>query len=203
LGWERFALIGHSRGAMIAFLAAGTLPERISHLVLIEGGLPRTATAEQAPEVLADSLRALRLATARARQFYPGFAEAVAARQQGLFPLTESDALLLARHGVVETDRGFHWSYDPKLMAGSEVRFSIEQVEAFRRRLTAPTQVILGLQGFIAQEPEALAWLARSPEWQQVWLPGDHHLHMHAQCDAVASAIRRHLNIPDDEEGLV
>jgi pimeloyl-ACP methyl ester carboxylesterase len=32
LGWSTFSLIGHSRGAMISMLAAGTFPSRISHL---------------------------------------------------------------------------------------------------------------------------------------------------------------------------
>src|SRR5690625_7580011 len=36
LGWSRFALMGHSRGAMISMLAAGTFRERISHRAMFE-----------------------------------------------------------------------------------------------------------------------------------------------------------------------
>jgi pimeloyl-ACP methyl ester carboxylesterase len=194
LGWQQFALIGHSRGAMIAFLAAGTLPQRISHLVLIEGGPPRTAEPEQAPELLAESLRTVRLALARQRQCYSSFAAAVAARMQGMFPLQRPDAEALAYQGVGETALGYFWSYDAKLIASSEMRLSIEQVAAFRSRLVARTLVVLAQNGLIVQEPQAQDWLAAAPQWQQLWLPGDHHLHMHAQCDQVAKAINAHLS---------
>lgn len=195
LGWDRFALLGHSRGAMVAFIAAGTLPHRISHLSLVEGGPPRTATADQAPEVLAESLRTVRLALARQRQFYPSFAAAVSARMQGMFPLAWPDAEVLARRAVCETAEGFYWSYDPKLIAGSELRLSQEQVDAFRSRIRARTQVILAEDGFLVKEPSALDWLAAAPQWQQLWLPGDHHLHMHAQGERVATAVRTHLEL--------
>jgi pimeloyl-ACP methyl ester carboxylesterase len=33
LGWDSFALLGHSRGAAIAMLTASAFPERITHLV--------------------------------------------------------------------------------------------------------------------------------------------------------------------------
>ena len=46
MGWQRFALMGHSRGAMLAFLAAGALPERISHLILIDA-LKRSLIASE------------------------------------------------------------------------------------------------------------------------------------------------------------
>ena len=52
LGWSRFALIGHSRGAMISTLFAATYPEKVTHLVGIEGLLPGTTEENQAPAQL-------------------------------------------------------------------------------------------------------------------------------------------------------
>ncbi|MCA9779175.1 MAG: alpha/beta fold hydrolase, partial [Candidatus Eremiobacteraeota bacterium] len=49
LGWERFVLMGHSMGAGIASLAAGTFPERIEKLILIEGIGPFASPDEEAP----------------------------------------------------------------------------------------------------------------------------------------------------------
>src|SRR5690606_28472850 len=49
LGWETFSLVGHSRGAGTAMLLAGTFPERIERLVLIEGGVPLVDAASEAP----------------------------------------------------------------------------------------------------------------------------------------------------------
>lgn len=193
LGWPAFSLLGHSRGAMICFLAAGTFPSRITHLNLIEGGLPRMAAADQAPELLAEAIRTLRLAAQRPRQHYPSFARAVAARTRGMFPLAECDAEVLARHGVVETEQGYSWSYDAKLLAGSEVRFTSEQVLAFRDRISAPTLLIVAEAGILLQAPEALAWFDAKSAWQLCRLPGGHHHHMHEQAPAVAARIREHL----------
>lgn len=193
LAWQKFALVGHSRGAMIGLLTAGTQPQRISHLVLIEGGPPRTAAPDQAPEVLAESLRTQRVALSRQRQFYASFAEAVDARMQGMFPLARADAEALARQGVGETPQGFYWSYDPKLIAGSEVRLSPAQVDAFGSRIQARTLVVLAEGGLILQEQTSMEWLRSQSQWQLLWLPGDHHLHMHAQCAPVARAINTHL----------
>lgn len=193
LGWSTFSLLGHSRGAMISLLAAGTFPARISHLCLLEGGIPRLATATDAPQLLAEAIRTLRIATARPPGCYPDFAAAVAARANGFTPLAEPDAEALARHGVMETSSGFVWSYDPKLLAGSEVRLSLEQVLAFRGNITANTMVILAEQGLVVQESMAVELLCSRPDWNVVRLPGGHHLHMHEQAPAIASLINRHL----------
>lgn len=40
LGWQRFALLGHSLGAIISVQLAGALPDRVSHLALIDGVIP-------------------------------------------------------------------------------------------------------------------------------------------------------------------
>jgi pimeloyl-ACP methyl ester carboxylesterase len=57
LGWERFNLLGHSRGAAIALLYAGAFPEHVDKLVLLEGGVPVLGLAAEAPATLARSFR--------------------------------------------------------------------------------------------------------------------------------------------------
>ena len=57
MAWQRCTLLGHSRGAGISMLFAATFPERVDKLILLEGGLPLTAEAEEAPAGLAEALR--------------------------------------------------------------------------------------------------------------------------------------------------
>ena len=52
LGWKRFALLGHSLGAIVSLVLAGALPERVTHLGLIDGVVPPTAAGENAAERL-------------------------------------------------------------------------------------------------------------------------------------------------------
>ncbi|MDH3588215.1 MAG: alpha/beta hydrolase, partial [Gammaproteobacteria bacterium] len=56
MGWQRFGLLGHSLGASVATLVAGTVPDRVSRLICIEGFGPLTTAAEKAPRQLAKSI---------------------------------------------------------------------------------------------------------------------------------------------------
>jgi pimeloyl-ACP methyl ester carboxylesterase len=52
LGWQRCALLGHSLGAGVAVCFAGTFPQRIDRLALIDGMGPLSTPAEEAPQRL-------------------------------------------------------------------------------------------------------------------------------------------------------
>ncbi|MBC7210901.1 MAG: alpha/beta fold hydrolase, partial [Pseudomonas sp.] len=58
LGWARFGLLGHSLGAIISVQLAGALPERVSHLALIDGVIPPTLSEQDAAERLGLALQA-------------------------------------------------------------------------------------------------------------------------------------------------
>ncbi len=57
LGWQRFALLGHSLGAIISVQLAGALPDRVSHLALIDGVIPPTGAEQDAGERLGMALQ--------------------------------------------------------------------------------------------------------------------------------------------------
>src|SRR5690606_24794956 len=83
LGWQKFALLGHSRGAIVAMLAAGTFPERITHLALIEGLLPEPGSIAEAPQQLATSIKTLQALEKKPLGLYVSIAEAISARARG------------------------------------------------------------------------------------------------------------------------
>ena len=57
LGWDHFSLLGHSMGAGIASYLAGTIPEKIRFVILIEGLGSMVLKAEKMPENLRESSR--------------------------------------------------------------------------------------------------------------------------------------------------
>jgi pimeloyl-ACP methyl ester carboxylesterase len=52
-GLAAFRLLGHSLGAIISVQLAGALPERVSHLALIDGVIPRPAPSRMPPSAWA------------------------------------------------------------------------------------------------------------------------------------------------------
>jgi len=57
LGWNRFALLGHSLGGGIASFVAATLPERIDRVAMIEGLGPPTSDPADGPANLRKTIQ--------------------------------------------------------------------------------------------------------------------------------------------------
>lgn len=201
LGWQRFALLGHSRGAIISTLVAGTFPERISHAALIDGHLPTLADTRGSAVQLAKSLHEQRRYAASTPSFFHSFDRAVMARANGFLPLQESAAILLAQRGVREESRGFYWHNDQRLKAASEVKLTRDHLRDFHTAISA--QVLLieaeGSPFFgrmrsdsnsSSENDQAFSWISTL---QQITMPGSHHLHMEDQAQQVADKIQNFL----------
>jgi pimeloyl-ACP methyl ester carboxylesterase len=189
LGWEKFSLLGHSRGAIIAMLAAGTFPERIAQLALIEGLLPEPSSVEESPQQLARSINTLRLLSGKPLTCYPDLAAAIRAREQGMFPLGHAAATALTERGVCATEKGFHWSTDQRLFAPSSIKLTREQIQAFIMRISAPIKLILAQDGIPKRFASYQREVAAFPSVDVLNLSGGHHLHMEQEVDAVAEAL--------------
>lgn len=189
LGWHKFALLGHSRGAIISTLIAGTFPERILCLGLIEGMLPDPAPAEEAPIQLAKAIEGLRNQQQKSPSVYPDMAVAIKARERGMFPLGYQAAKALTERGVIAHAHGFSWSTDPRLLAPSIIRLSREQLAAFVNRLDMPVKLLLADEGLPKLYANYLQELACFSHIRYDLLAGGHHLHMEEQVDLVADQL--------------
>lgn len=189
LGWQNFALLGHSRGAIISALSAGTFPERISHLALIDSITPPTTPAPEAAQQLARSIVEIRRHRQRGFPIYPDVDSAIEVREQAEHSLTREATRLLIRRGLKAVEGGYTWSSDPKLKAASAFRLSDEHVRSFLQRITAPTLLVPAEQG-VLRNPEryskAIECLANVRVER---LPGRHHLHMEPDSAAKLSII--------------
>ena len=159
LDWDTFALIGHSMGAGISTLIAGTFPDRIQNLVLLEGAGPLAADASRAPSQLAKALEdEVRAAEASPRTF-PDMEAAVAAR------LRDSDLDTGATH-------------DPRLRTRSRVRLTENQVLAFLAAIACPVLAVRALQGWPFPEELVMARLKTIRHLQTAEIEGGHHVHL-------------------------
>lgn len=194
LGWKRFHLIGHSKGAAIAALLAIARPERVERLIMLEGALsfgePPSNCADQLRRHLRDTLR-----TRRQPPCYDDVEAAVTARVSKM-PLSREAARRLVRRGTNERgDGGVEWRGDARVADASAMKFSETQIEAMLETLSVPSLLIRASSGFL--EAEAWQKYRASPMIRCVTLPGDHHFHM--QEDKVGTVARETLAFIDGE----
>lgn len=189
LGWNRFALLGHSRGAIIGTLAAGTFPERFVALGLVEGLLPEPAAPEVAPKQLANAISGLRTQQQKIPSVYPDINIAIKARERGMFPLGYEAAKALTERGVVAQAGGVSWSTDPRLLAPSMIKLSREQLAAFINQVSAPIKLILADDGLPKLYVNYLQEVEQFTQVDHEILPGGHHLHMEQEVDLVAEKL--------------
>jgi pimeloyl-ACP methyl ester carboxylesterase len=191
LGWDRFALLGHSRGAIIGTLAAGAFPERFIALGLVEGLLPEPARAEDAPKQLASAIQGLRVQQQKIPSIYPDMSIAIKARERGMFPLGHAAAKALTERGVVAQTGGVSWSTDPRLLAPSMIKLSREHLHAFVNQVSAPIKLLLADDGLPKLYANYLHEVEQFPQVDYEVLSGGHHLHMEQEVDLVAEKLNR------------
>ncbi|MFS0827734.1 alpha/beta fold hydrolase [Pseudomonas phoenicis] len=194
LGWQRFGLLGHSLGAVIAVQLAGALPERVSHLALIDGALPPTGDEQSAAERLGMALNAQLRREARAKTVYPTLDQGVGARMKGMVAVSREAAELLAQRGLMAVPGGYSWRSDSRLTLPSPARLSQAQALAFAQRVSCATCLVVAADGLLAPHARLLEQLP----FEQAVLPGGHHLHLNDEPGAslVADCFNRFFGFP-------
>ena len=174
-------------GAGVATLAAGTFPQRISSLALIEGLGPFTNPDEEAPAQLAKSLL---FKPSTKRLYYSTREKAV--ERLAFRELEPHSAQALAERALREDENGWYFHYAQEVRAPSRQRLSETQVRAFLKEIICPTLLILGKDGLKAppsysEREQAVADL------EVLTFPGKHHLHLDTP-QAIAPSILDHLH---------
>ncbi len=186
LGWQRFALLGHSRGGMICTLTAGAFPQRISHLALLDSFVPQTMTAQGAPQQLARAIEKRQKVLARPGKLYATVAQAEAARTRGESPLTPEAAHLIVGRAIEPVAGGFRWRSDEKLKIPSEVKLTEDMVHAFVTRIECPVLMLLAHQGRLQRFYGMEKILT---DMTTEIIPGSHHFHMEESAELVAARL--------------
>jgi pimeloyl-ACP methyl ester carboxylesterase len=207
MGWDTFALIGHSRGAMMSLLISGTYPQRISHLILIDAIMPPLVENEGVLERMTRSIEEVAHRLARKATQFPSRQDAITARCMSRYaPVTAATAEQLARRGLSESATGqFFWHADSKLWSLSAVGLSADMLQAFVKPLSdaaVPCLLLLGKDGLVTQSPptfiEQCQQLAIQISAQIDYFDDGHFLHMEKAAEEVAQTIQLFLSASDD-----
>ena len=186
LGLSQFALLGHSRGAMVCTLIAGTFPERISHLGLLDSFVPGTVETKQQAEQLASSIYDRRKRFSRTSKVYPTVEALLATRLRGVTPLSDLSGPDILARGMEAVEGGYRWRSDEKLKMDSEIKLTPDLVQGFVERISCPILLLLSdserMSRFYGMEAFAADMTVRE-------IKGGHHFHMEEQASGVAKAL--------------
>jgi pimeloyl-ACP methyl ester carboxylesterase len=145
LGATRFKLIGHSMGGTISLLCAGTFPERVTRLVLIEGIGPLGMDFSDAPARMRKWITEMRERGRRHFREYTSIAAGAGQLQQTNPRLSDALALDLARAGMKQNERGkWVWKFDPLHRTAAPQPFYTRQALEFLRRIECPVLIVDG-----------------------------------------------------------
>jgi len=149
-------LIGHSFGGMIALAYAGTYPERVSRLGVLDGiFLPDPEPAPIEAQMAAWVAQLDRISKAKTRRFAT-IEEAAGRMAAHNKRLTAEQAQHLARHAVRPNDDGtLSWKYDPYASARAPYRLSPTDYTALWSRITCPILMLSASESFLPDPGKA------------------------------------------------
>ncbi|XP_078343869.1 serine hydrolase-like protein 2 [Oculina patagonica] len=115
LGWEKFSIIAHSMGAFVASLYAGSFPNEVESLVLLDYGGPPALSANKPAKGLAKYATRMSNMNPRTPRVYESVEAAAVRREVSLDgnTLRKEDSLLLTKRGTTVTKDGVIFSHDP------------------------------------------------------------------------------------------
>jgi pimeloyl-ACP methyl ester carboxylesterase len=194
VGLKKPSIVGHSMGGMIALMIAGTFPEEVSRVAIVDGvtvrpGVPRAPIHE----LIADWMAQLdKISQQKPRGFrtVAEAAERISAYNKRLSPEL---ALHLATHGVRRNDNGsYSWKYDEYQGARAPYRLSVDDYAALFARIACPTLLLHGNESFL-QDPRATGMLAHFRHARCVTIQGAGHWIQHDKPDEVISILLEFL----------
>jgi len=185
----RVDLVGHSMGGTMACLFAGSRPEAVRRLVLVEGlGPPDLeGVALKLGRQFLDSRRDL-----RPHPQLRDVDEAAKRMQRFNRSLSDAEAHRLATRIVAPRDGGVTWAWDARHRARNPYPFQERVFLRFLEAIACPTMLVDGADSSYAKAtPASRVDAARAVAHQ--WLPGAGHLVHHDQPEALADVIRGFL----------
>ncbi len=191
LGWDQFVLLGHSRGAIISVLLASAMPDRISHLVLLDAIRPaaiaHSETSQQLRQFILDKNKYLH----RPHKLIATMEEAIERRCRAA-KMSRETARPIVERNLVEQPEGIRWTTDPRLNGASAFKLTTEHISSVLAAVRSPCRLILAEQGLGADR--IMSAVGEYPDIVASVLPGSHHFHLEAAADEIAGIFRDFLN---------
>ena len=190
LGWGKYILMGHSRGAMIASLYAATQPKGINKLVLLDGILPPIIETEPLAMQLSEFL-STRKKLIEKNAYVETLKEKATnddaktlsmheawQQRQNNFPMSFEEMQPILERGLVKVGDGYLWSHDQRVKGRSVYRMSEADQKHLMSSLNLPGLLLLAKESRMNKAEYIDSFRQSLPSFSIQLLDGEHHFHL-------------------------
>ncbi|XP_066594143.1 probable serine hydrolase [Prorops nasuta] len=185
-GWKKVKLLGHSMGANLSFIYAGTFPSQTEFVVSVDGLKPESTEVLENNKLISKAFKDLFKAEDKKME-NPVYLENEAIRRwvEGTNKsVNETACKILMKRGAIEKEKGkFAFSRDPILKYWTHFGMVHEQYQNMARLICCPYMVIKATDSPYFDKKYAhddiLDILKRtSADFWHTVVPGKHHVHL-------------------------
>ncbi|KAK3851773.1 hypothetical protein Pcinc_041594 [Petrolisthes cinctipes] len=186
-GWNEVNILGHSMGAGIGLLYAGTFPEKVKKLAMIDLIKPMSTSAADQPGRTALGISDLIKAESRLDSNPPSYEYDVIVdkmvKSYGNSLTEESAKILLKRGSVRQPDGSYSFSYDPRLKTRGVLGMTIEQMKEYGKRLECELMILKASLGPVYEQQEIYdeflnVYKKKAEKFMYHTVEGTHHIHL-------------------------
>lgn len=184
LGWEKFSLLGHSMGAFLSTVIAGVFPERINHLVTIDG-FGAWVHTEDFTEQLRNAITNNKILFEKnGPNIYPSVDAAIERWAQSQPTMNRNSVRTLVLRSIKEVEGGFQFRHDVCLKASAHMRINESQMKQCLQGIRCPIMTVWGDKGMLFTEnPMKRAYPERKKIVEkylvkELIVDGHHHPHL-------------------------
>jgi len=188
LNWPKCHLVGHSMGAAISTLYAGSFSDRLFSLTLIEAIGPMAGTLDDAPKRLKDAIQSMKAHNPLQKK-KTGLQDFINSRLTGPLKLSKTSSEALMSRSVLQDERGFSWRNDKRLKYTSMMRLPEPLIESFIASIRCPVLGIFAHDGLFNEKSITQRWDKLQCEKKLSWFTGGHHLHLEGDVLAIADEL--------------
>lgn len=205
LGWQEYAIVGHSRGGGVSALYASTKPDNLHSLVLLDGMLWAPEVEDTIPEQLKDFLSSRKKALAKAtrrsassgiersdngesvdKRFCLASLHEAWEKRHKHCQLDYEDMLPLLERATIHcgTDNlgneCLQWSHDQRYLSRSVYRLTEADCQDVARSISVPTLLLQAEENdfFETNRERILGWLKHAENFELQQHAGNHHFHL-------------------------
>ncbi len=190
LATGELVVVGHSMGGSVSAYWAGTRPEKLARLALIEGLGPPDMANMDGPTRTAMWIDAWKAARAKAPKTLPSVAAAASKMLEKDPFLTPTLAHELAEAGTRAVEGGRTWKHDPLHMTMGPYPYRLDTAIRYWQRITCPVLVIDGAESRLnLPVAERAARRAHLANHRHVVIPDAGHAVQRHQPAAVAELV--------------